>query len=298
MITVPSQTTLLAEALRENAPAGPAVEEHLRGALDQAVTNPGKLQRACLVEDAARAHGLPEASARLLACAVEYFHLASLLFDDLPCMDNATVRRGRPCVHRVHGEAAAILAGLALIARAHALVGIVYGAAAPAVRMQAALCVDACLGVNGLVGGQAHDLAFTGGPRAAAQVSRIAAAKTGALFRLALVLPALASAPTAEELRDLHALALYWGLWFQAVDDLRDVLSTETETGKTGGRDRALKRPNLALAIGVPATRRRLARLEGQIARRLARLPGVDSRWAHLCQFHETLSLRAAASAA
>lgn len=288
----------LARAMAEHAPRRSGLEPHLAAAIEQAASPSGSLLRARLVLTAARSHGLPGALAMPLACAVEYFHAASLLLDDLPCMDDATVRRGRPCVHRVHGEATAILAALALINRAHVLVGLAYAAHPAAVRLQAVLLLDETLGSAGLVGGQASDLRFGEGGTGRREIGRIAAAKTGALFRLALVLPALAVAPSADEFRRLKALAIYWGQWFQACDDLKDVLATSAEAGKDTRRDRELVRPNLVHALGPAAARNRIARLEAQLERTRRHLRQHGARWDYLDQFHAALAGQARARAA
>jgi geranylgeranyl pyrophosphate synthase len=280
--------------LTENCPATAATEPNLRAALDEAVANKGKLARARLVLAAGTAHGLDEERAGRLACAVEYFHLASLLLDDLPCMDDADMRRGRPCVHRTHGEATALLAALALINRAYALIGFALAAQPMFLRLQAQACLDACLGCAGLVGGQAQDLRFAEGDRSAHAVSRIAMTKTGALFWLAVYFPALLAAPEEAERRELKALCIYWGLAFQAMDDLRDVLSTSIEEGKTTDRDRLLTRPNLALAIGVPGARERLHRLIKQAGRRCEYLERRGAKWGYLRDFHHDYLVPAA----
>ncbi|MFH1500013.1 MAG: polyprenyl synthetase family protein, partial [Verrucomicrobiota bacterium] len=105
----------IGRALSENLPVAADADPRLGAALAQASGNPGKLVRARLVYVGARAHGLEDGPAAALASAIEYFHIASLLFDDLPCMDDAWTRRGLPCAHRLHGEAATVLAALALI---------------------------------------------------------------------------------------------------------------------------------------------------------------------------------------
>jgi len=278
----------VARALVDNSPATPQTEAHLRAVLDHATGTPGKLVRARLVYAAATTHGLDDDEALQLACAVEYFHLASLLLDDLPCMDNAETRRGRVCAHRVHGDASVILAALALINRAYALSGFALARMPGFVRIQAHACIDACLGPSGLVGGQASDLRFAEGDLSPRAVSRIAAAKTGALFWLAVYLPALASGPDARERRSLKALCVYWGLAFQAIDDLGDVLTTSVESGKTTGRDRALARPNLALVLGVPAASARVARLTVQAGREVdALIASNPTRYRYLARFQE-----------
>lgn len=290
-----------AEVLRRHSPAlGPA-EAHLKSSLEGAVNHPGKLVRARLVHRGLMAHGFDPEGAEQLACAVEYFHLASLLFDDLPCMDNADTRRGRPTAHRVHGEATAILAGLALINRAYALAGFALALQPAAVRMQSHACLDACLGVAGLVGGQARDLRFAESDRTPATVSRIAAAKTGALFWLAVYLPALPGGPGPRERQGLKALCVYWGLVFQVIDDVQDALATEVEAGKPTRRDRELARPNLVVALGLPAATRRIARLLAQAERTVTALEREGgARWSYLREFHHEnfVANRAAIAAA
>jgi geranylgeranyl diphosphate synthase, type II len=275
----------LCAALIDNSPV--AADRRLHDTIAHASGHPGKLVRARLVLAAANTHGLGEAAAERLACAVEYFHLASLMLDDLPCMDDAGTRRGLPCVHLLHGEASAILGALAFINRAYALAGFAFAAHAFDVRMQASACLDACLGTAGLVGGQAADLNFAQRDRSAREVSIIASRKTGALFWLAVYYPALLASPTLAECRALKALCIYWGLAYQAADDLQDALLNAFEAGKTTGRDRLLNRPNLAHAIGVPATQRRITRLVAQAQRVVARLEAMSAkRWGYLGGFH------------
>ncbi|WP_414663285.1 polyprenyl synthetase family protein [Horticoccus sp. 23ND18S-11] len=281
----------LAAALIRHAPGASATEPHLRAAIHQLAATPGKLVRPQLVLAGAMHHGLRGAAAERLACAVEYFHTASLVLDDLPCMDDAALRRNRPCVHRQHGDATAILAALAFINRAYSLVGDALAAEPRSVRVKASACLDRSLGVAGLVGGQAWDLAFAETDRSARTVGMVAAAKTGALFELAILLPATLARPTRAEWRSLRALCLYWGQGFQIADDLRDVLAASYEAGKTTGRDRLLGRPNLAYALGVPAARARLRRLSAQSATALARLTaGGGRRWHYLAAAGAALS--------
>ncbi|ATC64168.1 hypothetical protein CMV30_09480 [Nibricoccus aquaticus] len=277
--------SLLLEALRENSPGHSAVEPHLRAALTDATANPGRLLRARLVFRAALTHGLDETDALTLACAVEYYHLASLLLDDLPCMDNADTRRGRVCTHRIHGDATAILAALALINRAYTLAAFSLSHLPSGLRLRAHATLDAALGTAGILGGQARDLRFATSDRSAREVAAIAAGKTGTLLTLAIYLPALLADPSSAELHHLKALCLYWGLAYQASDDIHDLLSNPATSGKTTGRDRALARPNLALALGIPAARRRLHRLARQASATLEKLSAFHPRWRYLADF-------------
>lgn len=283
----------LLQALAEYLPVTPATEPRLQAAVGEAIGHPGGLVRPRLAGETARAVGLAEPEALRLACALEFFHTASLLLDDLPCMDNAHERRGRPCTHRVHGEATAILAALALINRAHLLVGLVLASWPASRRVVGQLLVDASLGAQGLLDGQARDLGFARQPRSAATVTRIARQKTAALFQLALQLPALGGVTTPAEWSGLARVSLYWGLAYQVADDLADVLGSAAETGKTGGQDARQQRPNLAIQVGVPAARRRLQRLVHQGARAVARLQAVDPRWNYLATYQERLATQA-----
>jgi geranylgeranyl diphosphate synthase type II len=286
----PGTERILRRALVRYLPAAARAEPRLREALRQGADHPGKQLRGRLVLAGARRHGLRSRAAAQLAAAVEYYHTASLLLDDLPCMDDAQVRRGQPCVHRRHGEATAILAALALINRAYALAGAAVAEAPRAVRRRVVRLLDATLGLDGLVGGQAWDLAFARGPRSATQVARIAACKTGALLRLAVQLPAeLARLPAADR-RSLRALSVYWGQFYQAADDLADVRSSALATGKSTGRDLRLARPNLALALGAARTQARLVRLAA-LAERVLRLLQArgGARWDYLWEVHAAL---------
>lgn len=283
----------LRRALLRHTPLAPDTEPALQAALAHLAVHPGKLLRAQLVFAGARHHGLSTERAERLACAVEFFHVASLVLDDLPCMDDAVLRRGQPCVHRQHGEATAILSALALINRAYALARGAFAAQPRRVRAAADGILERSLGTAGLVGGQAWDLAFLRTDRSPRTASRIAAAKTGALFSLAVALPAALARPTPAERRRLRALCVYWGQQYQIADDLQDILATSAEAGKSTQRDRGLARPNLAHAIGVPAARSRIERLHVQGRRTVDELVALGhARWHYLPAFLNALAPR------
>lgn len=199
----------------------------------------------------AAAYGLEAARAQDLAIALEYFHSASLLFDDLPCMDHAVERRGAPCAHLLFGEAGAMLAALALINRAYALTWRAVASFDSGKQAQALEFVENRLGVGGLLNGQSLDLQYASLPHTRETTERIARGKTVALIRLTLVLPAMLGDASRRELRLLERIALLWGLAYQALDDLKDLLQGEDETGKTAARDVLLDRPNTAAVLGV-----------------------------------------------
>ena len=257
-------------------PLSPQTEPHLRAALDRVLSNPGSLVRPQIVSSMFAAYGLPAAHASELGIALEYFHTASLLFDDLPCMDDATERRGQPAIHAEFGEAGAILTALALINRAYALTWKSVAGSAPTRQAHALDYIDRYLGVGGLLNGQSMDLNYASLRSGHHVTEAIAMGKTVSLIRLTLVLPGVLGGASPDELQLLDRIAVCWGLTYQIVDDLKDVLHTSEESGKTHSRDVSLGRPNIALAIGIPGSVHRLTRLIAMGDRMLERL--VDRR--------------------
>jgi len=253
-------TSFLAGAFSASLPLPAALDPNFEGALHHVLDNPGSLVRPRLVFQMATAYGLAPASAQDLAIALEYFHTASLLFDDLPCMDNALERRGAPCTHLVYGEEGAILTALALINRAYALTWRAV-AGCPQVRHAQALAfIESCLGVGGLLNGQSFDLHYATLPPGLETTERIARGKTVSLIKLTLELPAMLGGASARELQQIERISVFWGLGYQIVDDLKDELQSAGETGKTPARDAMLDRPNIAVAIGIPGAVQRLTR--------------------------------------
>ncbi len=243
----------LRTAYTEGLPVAGETEPYLAAALGGVLARTGTMVRAELAFLTGRAFGMEDEAATRLATALEYFHTASLLIDDLPAMDDAALRRGAPALHRVYGEGTAMLASLALVNRAYALV---WQAAAASARQPRALgYLERYLGLGGLLDGQSRDI--HGG---ASDPQRVAIGKTVALLRLALVLPATLGRADEHALCLLDRLSLAWGLAYQTLDDLRDVMSTDSPS-KTAGRDAALNRPNLALSLGQTRAFARLDRL-------------------------------------
>ena len=265
------------------------VEPRLAAALGDILARPGSMVRAVTAYLVGIEMGVAEEAARAVACGIEYLHTASLVFDDLPAMDDARTRRGAACPHVVHGEAVAMLAALAIINRGYAMIWQGIRRSAPERREFAGEWVDARLGTRGVIGGQAFDLSGWRGEQSAAEVSEVAARKTGDLLRLTLVLPAIIGRGTDREIQLLDRIGMLRGLAYQAADDLKDVLCNGNETGKTAGRDEELGRPNLILAEGFQATLRRFKRLRQMGDRLQGRLPGGDDRWGMLSPLRVTL---------
>lgn len=258
------------------------VEPRLAAALQDALARPGSLVRATLAYLMGIEMGVNEENARAMGCGIEYLHTASLIFDDFPAMDDARMRRGAACLHIVHGEAVATLAALAMINRGYMMIWQGIGSANAKRRTMAADWVDSRLGIHGVIGGQSHDLRGWRGEQSTAEVSAVAARKTGDLLRLTLVLPAIVGRASLKEIRSLDRLALLRGLAYQAADDLKDVLSPAEDSGKTTGRDQEMGRPNLVVAEGLPAALRRLRRLNAMADRVQRQLPGMEGSWGML----------------
>ncbi|QTD47428.1 polyprenyl synthetase family protein [Ottowia testudinis] len=219
-----------------------------------AVLDGGKRLRPLLVLAAAEAvQGNAEAALRA-ACAVELIHAYSLVHDDMPCMDNDVLRRGKPTVHVQFGEARALLAGDALQALAFELLT-PDGAEVPA-DMQSKLCrvLARAAGADGMAGGQAIDLASVGKPLGEAELRDMHERKTGALLQASVRMGAVcgsAVAPAARAALDDFGAAI--GLAFQVVDDILDVTADSAALGKTAGKDAAADKPTYVSLLGLPA---------------------------------------------
>jgi len=251
----------LRSAFRGFFPLHVDTEPHLLRSLDRVLRNPGSLIRPEIVASMFTAFDLSASHATELGIALEYFHTASLLFDDLPCMDDAVERRGQASIHVEFGESGAILTALALINRAYALTWRSVSGCAPGRQTRALEYIERYLGVGGLLNGQSMDLNYAPLRNGHRVTESIAMGKTVSLIRLTLVLPGILGGASPEELQLLDRVAVCWGLTYQIVDDLKDVLHTPAESGKTVSRDSSMGRPNIALAIGISGAVKRLTRL-------------------------------------
>lgn len=272
-IAVPnSVSSRLKEAYQRHCAPSTDTEAHLAGALQDTLQHPGNMIRAELAFRLGQSYDLPDAGSELIAIAIEYFHSASLLFDDLPCMDDAMLRRGAACVHRTYGEGAAILTALVLINRAYGLLWQGVAGTSRDARTRALAYAERQLGMEGLLNGQSRDLHLGEASRNPRMYRQIAMGKTVSLIQMALVVPAIAGGASESEQCLLERLAVAWGLCYQILDDIKDVLHVNEEGGKTAARDRELHRPNLALTIGTEASFRRAHRLVNISEQLVARL--------------------------
>lgn len=219
--------------------------------MHEAATSPGKRLRPALVLLVAEAFGAPGARLLDAACVVELVHAASLVLDDLPCMDDADERRGRPALHRQFGEAVAVLAAFALLGRAQALLPRALAAAGVVPAHRTALVARLAEVIEAMCHGQALDLAAARPAATLDDLEAIHAGKTGALFVLAAELGAVAAGVTGDRLEALRVYARNLGLAFQVGDDLLDVSESCTVLGKPAGRDRALGRVTFVSLLGA-----------------------------------------------
>jgi geranylgeranyl diphosphate synthase type II len=220
--------------------------------------SPGKRVRPLLLLFAYQAAGGSE-DASQLACAPEVIHSYSLVHDDLPCMDDDDVRRGRPTVHKVHGSRTAILAGITMIPLAARVVRESARSMGLSREKRATLLVtllDAG-GARGMIGGQVRDLAGERLSLSLEEREGIHSAKTGALILASVRMGGLAANADAAQMGALERYGRAIGLAFQIMDDVLDVTSTTSALGKTTGRDVALGKSTYPALLGVDGARRR-----------------------------------------
>ena len=230
-----------------SAPAG------LGDAMRYAVLDGGKRLRPLLTLAAARAvAGAAELPAALRsACAVELIHAYSLVHDDMPCMDNDVLRRGKPTVHVAYGEAQALLAGDALQALAFELLTPEDGSVAPAVQARLCAALARAAGHHGMAGGQAIDLAHVGLAMTEAALRDMHRRKTGAMLEVSVHMGALSAGADGPTLACLQRYAQAIGLAFQVVDDILDVTADSATLGKTAGKDQANDKPTFVSLLGL-----------------------------------------------
>ena len=213
---------------------------------------PGKRMRPILLVLVAQGLGTTGPSALDLGCAVEMVHAASLVLDDMPCMDNAQLRRGRTTVHLAFGEDVAILAAVALLSRAFSVVATIEGLA-PQVRTQLVEILANAIGTQGLVRGQLQDLREGAQPRSAEAIATTNNLKTGVLFSAIMDMAGLVSGASATVREGLQGFALELGQAFQLYDDLQD---QDPCSAKDQGKDAG--KSTLVALCGEAAVRERL----------------------------------------
>ncbi|ETF00371.1 geranyltranstransferase [Advenella kashmirensis W13003] len=247
-------------ALEKALPAADEAPQKLHQAMRYAAQGAGKRLRAALVYAAGQASAqqsaLPSALEHTLgraAVAVELIHAYSLIHDDLPCMDDDVLRRGKPTVHIQFDEATAMLAGDALQPLAFAQLAQM--SVAPALVVQAVNVLSQAAGSQGMVGGQAIDLASVNTRLDPEQLQHMHRLKTGALIEASVQLGAIVTAANSDIRMALENYGSAIGLAFQVVDDILDVTADQQALGKTPGKDAADNKPTYVSVMGLEQSR-------------------------------------------
>ncbi len=276
-------------ALGRYLPGADSIPRRLHAAMRYAVLGGGKRVRPLLAFAAGELSGAPAEKLDLVACAVELIHAYSLVHDDLPCMDDDVLRRGRPTCHVEYDEPTALLVGDSLQTLAFELLA-GPGLGEPARQLEMIALLAHASGSRGMAGGQAIDLASVGQPLEQPELELMHALKTGALIRAAVLLGALAGQPlTAGQRGQLDRFAKRAGLLFQVVDDILDCTASTATLGKTAGKDEAAAKPTYVALLGLDAAR---AYAEELRAEALAALVMFGERAARLTQLADFICHR------
>jgi farnesyl diphosphate synthase len=274
------------QALLKVLPAADISPQRLHHAMRYAVLGNGKRVRPLL---AFAAGELAEADVERVAmagCAIEMIHAYSLVHDDLPCMDDDVLRRGKPTCHVEYDEPTALLVGDALQSLAFQLLGEYRLNDDAAAQLEMIKLVASAAGSRGMAGGQAIDLESVGKTLSVPELEFMHIHKTGALIRASAVLGArCGNALGAAELSQVDTYAKLVGLAFQVVDDVLDAESPTATLGKTAGKDAEHNKPTYVSAMGVSRSKAFAEELREQALHALAGFGGRASRLAQLADF-------------
>ncbi len=273
------------DLLLERFPADDPKAAALAAAVAYSLENGGKRIRPILLLAAAELYRPIDERALQVACALELVHTATLMLDDLPSMDDAAFRRGKPANHRVFGESTTILAALSLWSEAVRLLGAAGGDAVADIVQETAEAV----GQRGLARGQYLDLASFGKPQTRADLDECAYFKTAVLFKNALRLGAYVGGAPEEERAALSSFGEDFGYAFQIRDDLLDAEATCEETGKDAGADAKNGRATYATVLGAGGARQLLAEKIAALSHALARVPRDTNRLASFVHLLEAV---------
>ena len=274
------------KALERFLPAAESVPERLHRAMRYAVLGGGKRVRPLLTFAAGELAKADPARLEVVAAAVEMIHAYSLVHDDLPCMDNDVLRRGKPTCHVEFDEATAMLAGDALQPLAFQILAENVIADAADTQLEMLRMLAAASGSRGMAGGQAIDLASVGRTLSLPELEFMHIHKTGALIRAATVMGARCGSDlNAAELERLERYAKTVGLAFQVVDDVLDCDASTATLGKTAGKDAAQAKPTYVSILGLADARALAEELRQQAHAALASFGAGAGRLRELADF-------------
>lgn len=247
--------------------------------------SPGKRLRPCLVLATAAAFGGNITAAIDPACAIEMIHAYSLIHDDLPCMDDDDLRRGKPTLHKVFPEGMALLAGDYLLTYAFEVLGNAQNLSAEKT-LTLVQILSRYAGAYGMIGGQAIDISSAGGEIDEKSLLEMHRGKTGALLAASLQFGAVVGSASDSAFSLLEKLGFEIGLAFQFLDDLLDATSTQEVLGKNVKRDAALKKSTAVGVYGIQGVEKKLQEFEASIQEKLLDLPDGAPLIASLLQKH------------
>jgi farnesyl diphosphate synthase len=265
-------------------PAASVAPARLHEAMRYATLEGGKRVRPLLAFAAGEVSGAAPQRLEIAAAAVELIHAYSLVHDDLPCMDDDTLRRGKPTVHVEYDEATALLAGDALQSLAFQLVAESSLAENPKVQLEMVKTLALAAGSRGMAGGQQIDLESTGKALSLPELEFMHIHKTGALIRAAVLLGFSCGEHSAAE-KQLDKYAKCIGLAFQVVDDVLDYDGSTATLGKTAGKDSRQGKSTYVSAMGVARARQLAEELRGEAHAALAPLGASARRLGELADF-------------
>ena len=271
-------------------PSAELAPQRLHSAMRYAALGGGKRVRPLLAFAAGEITGADTDRVARAGAAVELIHAYSLVHDDLPCMDDDVLRRGKPTCHVEYDEATALLVGDALQSLAFQLLADYRLADEPAVQLEMVKLLATASGSRGMAGGQAIDLAAVGASLTLPELEFMHIHKTGALIRAATLLGARCGSPLDERaLGKLDHFAKCIGLAFQVVDDMLDIEATTATLGKTAGKDAQQNKPTYVSVIGIAESRKLAAQLREDA---LAALDVFDARAQRLRELADFIVLR------
>jgi len=257
------------KALDRLLPRVEGPESRLAEAMRYAALGGGKRFRPFLVTQSARLFGVNSESALRAAAAVECVHVYSLVHDDLPCMDDDELRRGRPTAHKAFDEATAMLAGDALLTLAFEIIADPATHERARVRIEMVRRLAAAAGARGMVGGQMIDLASEGQPLDIGGITRLQLLKTGALIAFCCEAGAVLGRASSDAEHALHAYAHDMGLAYQIADDLLDTEGDPALMGKQTGKDAAAGKATFVSILGTDRARAQAKMLAEQAVQHL-----------------------------
>ena len=267
-------------------PAASIAPQRLHKAMRYAALGGGKRVRPLLCHAAGELSGATAERLDIVAAAVELIHVYSLVHDDLPCMDDDVLRRGRPTCHVEFDEATALLVGDALQALVFQLLSEQMSDVDAARRLEMLNLLAHAAGSRGMAGGQAIDLDSVGKPLSLAELEFMHIHKTGALIRAAILLgAACGSALSGDERARLDHFAKVIGLMFQVVDDILDSEADTATLGKTAGKDAAQNKPTYVSLLGLAQAKAKVAELRADAHATLAPFGERAQRLGELTDF-------------